>query len=634
MARAVAFLWHMHQPSYEKDGVLQMPWVFLHSIKDYYDMPWIAAKESVKVTFNLTPTLLEQISLYQKGAEVDRFLTLLLQKEPEDRDFILKVCKSTRSPMRKGFWRYEELYQKDELTEQELLDCEVLFLLCWCGNFLRQNNALVQKLIQKQQHFTYEEKISLIEELLRFVSTIIPFYAKLYKEKKIDLSTTPYYHPIVPLLLDVTVAKEADPTIELPHNPISLQDDAKLHIQKSITLFERLFGSAPKGFWPAEGAVDAKSAALYKEHGIEWIATDEAILKKSGHTNIYTPYSYQDMTIFFRDHTLSDLIGFTYKNIEAKEAAQDFTNRIESIDEELVTIIVDGENAWEYYPDNGYPFLTNLYHTLAKTTRFVGMSDAKRLKAAKLQKLAPGSWIYANFNTWIGDEEKNRAWELLFATKREALRVGKEDPLVTQHFLEAECSDWFWWYGKGHYTEYAKEFDELYRSHLIAIYHLLGLPHPKALDIPIVGAHSLQTFINKPKNYIYPVIDGKVTSFFEWLGAGFIDERAGATMQQVTNIIDAVYYGQNEELFFLRLDGDMQKVKNATLHIYFEQKELPFIIAVNSIAEIAIDKKSFSGSQGVIEIVIEKSGTILQMLPSLTTLVVDLNEDYTKNWFI
>ena len=634
MARAVAFLWHMHQPSYEKDGVLQMPWVFLHSIKDYYDMPWIAAKESVKVTFNLTPTLLEQISLYQKGAEVDRFLTLLLQKEPEDRDFILKVCKSTRSPMRKGFWRYEELYQKDELTEQELLDCEVLFLLCWCGNFLRRNNALVQKLIQKQQHFTYEEKLSLIEELLRFVSTIIPFYAKLYKEKKIDLSTTPYYHPIVPLLLDVTVAKEADPTIELPHNPISLRDDAKLHIQKSIDLFKRLFGAAPKGFWPAEGAVDAKSAALYKEHGIEWIATDEAILKKSGHTNIYTPYSYQDMTIFFRDHTLSDLIGFTYKNIEAKEAAQDFTNRIESIDEELVSIIVDGENAWEYYPDNGYPFLTNLYRTLAKTTRFVGMSDAKRLEAAKLQKLAPGSWIYANFNTWIGDEEKNRAWELLFATKREALRVGKEDPLVTQHFLEAECSDWFWWYGKGHYTEYAKEFDELYRSHLITIYHLLGLPHPKALDIPIVGAHSLQTFINKPKNYIYPVIDGKVTSFFEWLDAGFIDERGGATMQQVTNIIDAIYYGQNEERFFLRLDGDMQKVKNATLHIYFEQKELPFIIAIETIAEIAIEKKFFSSSQGIIEIAIKQEDKTLQILPSLTTLVVDLDEDYTKNWFI
>ena len=611
-----------------------MPWVFLHSIKDYYDMPWIAAKESVKVTFNLTPTLLEQISLYQKGAEVDRFLTLLLQKEPEDRDFILKVCKSTRSPMRKGFWRYEELYQKDELTEQELLDCEVLFLLCWCGNFLRQNNALVQKLIQKQQHFTYEEKVSLIEELLRFVSTIIPFYAKLYKEKKIDLSTTPYYHPIVPLLLDVTVAKEADPTIELPHNPISLQDDAKLHIQKSIDLFGCLFGTAPKGFWPAEGAVDAKSAALYKEHGIEWIATDEEILKKSGHTNIYTPYTYQDMRIFFRDHTLSDLIGFTYKNIEAKEAAQDFTNRIESIDEKLVCIIVDGENAWEYYPDNGYPFLTNLYRTLSKTTRFVGMSDAKRLEAAKLQKLAPGSWIYANFNTWIGDEEKNRAWELLFATKREALRVGKEDPLVTQHFLEAECSDWFWWYGKGHYTEYAKEFDELYRSHLIAIYHLLGLPHPKALDIPIVGAHSLQTFINKPKNYIYPVIDGKVTSFFEWLDAGFIDERGGATMQQVTNIIDAIYYGQNEERFFLRLDGDMQKVKNATLHIYFEQQELPFIIAIETIAEIAIEKKFFSSSQGIIEIAIKQEDKTLQILPSLTPLVVDLDEDYTKNWFI
>ena len=611
-----------------------MPWVFLHSIKDYYDMPWIASKMDAKVTFNLTPTLLEQILLYKKGASVDRFLYLLLQKEPENREFILKVCKSTQPVMRQGFVRYEELYEKEELSTQELLDFEVLFLLCWCGNFLRENNPLVQKLIAKERNFTYEEKVSLIDELLAFVATIIPFYAKLYRAKKIDLSTTPYYHPIVPLLLDVSVAKEADPNIELPHNPISLRDDAKRHIQKAIDLFTKLFGSPPKGFWPAEGAVDAKSVALYKEFGIEWIATDEAIAKRSGQTNIYTPCTYQDMTIFFRDHTLSDLIGFTYKNIEAKEAVEDFAHRIEGIDEKLVCIIVDGENAWEYYPQNGYPFLSKLYSTLAKTTHFIRMSDAKRLKAATMQKLSPGSWIYANFNTWIGDEEKNRAWELLFATKREVLRIGKEDPQIAQHFLKAECSDWFWWYGKGHYTEYAKEFDELYRSHLITIYHLLGLPHPKALDIPIIGAHSLQTFINKPKNYIYPVIDGKVTSFFEWLDAGFIDERGGGTMQNVSNIIQAIYYGQNEEYFFLRLDGDMQTLKNATIHIYFEQQDLPCTIAIDKIAEIAIDKRSFSKLQGVIEIAIEKNGKIVQMLPSLTQLVVDLNEDYTKNWFI
>ncbi len=629
---SVAILWHMHQPDYrDEQGVFFMPWVFLHAIKDYYDMPYIAIQYNVKLTFNLTPILLEQLQCYiQKGPLNDRFLSLLLKHpsrlEQTERDFVQKICKTVQfETMVKPLPYFAKLFEKKEYSHEEFIDLEVWFLLAWCGNYLRRNDPMIGQSLQKKS-FGQEEKERLVDQLFAFLPKIVPFYNELFQKGSIALSTTPYTHPILPLLLDIHVAKEANPNTFLPMDGLSLKDDAIMHIKKAKEIYKTHFGQNPKGFWPAEGAVDEKSVKLYKEHGIEWIATDEAILKKSGGDDPHAIYEYDGVKIFFRDHTLSDLIGFVYRHFDAKEAAEDFMKRIQKD----TFVILDGENAWEYYPQNGLPFLQSLYERLQTIETFT-FDEATQKSSNKLSRLAPGSWIYGDFNTWVGDEEKNRAWDLLFQTKRDFYHHPSDDLRIQQHFLDAEASDWFWWYGEGHYTEYAKEFDKLFRNHLIQIYKILGLSVPKDLLSPIVGSHTIHTYINEPKEYIYPIIDGRITSFFEWLGSGYLDER-GDTMQS-NELVQRIFWGENEESLFFRLDS--QRPKELDVTIYFDEETVtPDAIAKDEIIEIEISKKSLHSQKFEVRFEILENGKIVQILPSLTRLFIQIGNDYAKNWFV
>ncbi|BDY11739.1 glycoside hydrolase family 57 protein [Hydrogenimonas cancrithermarum] len=669
----LSFFWHMHQPDYRNgEGVMRMPWVFLHAIKDYYDMPWILSRfPRLKASFNVTPPLIEQLLLYEKeGVESDHFLSLWAKSpqslSSDEYEWVLKICRSSQfETMVKPLPRYAELYEKKRLNADEYVEFEVLFMLAWCGNYLRKDNEHIATLLKKGRGYDARDKALLIETLLSFIPKILPFYGELLKKGQVSLATTPLNHPILPLLLDMNNAKIANPKTAIPSDPLSLEGDAKAQVERAVVLYKELFGLSPTGFWPAEGAVDEKSVAIYKSHGIRWIATDEAILFRSlgcdTREALYRRYGYDNLFIAFRDHFLSDLIGFTYRFWDAEKAAEDFVSHLHTIGERYgdaaISVILDGENAWEFYRNNGYDFFDALYTKLDDTQwcRTVTMDETAEKGFETLPKIHPGSWIYSTFDTWVGHPQKNTAWERIYQTKRDYLRhEGRLDErqkaAITDHFLAAECSDWFWWYGDDHFTDYADEFDRLFRNHLIEIYRLMDVAPPANLFQPIAGERDLHALMSEPKFPIHPTIDGRISSFFEWLGSGMMDEgRLFSTMDKVRGPIETIYWGENGGAVYLRLDGDMEKLKRSgVLHIYIDELDTPIDLAaadaplhgdisfaVGDIVEIALSKRIFRGMNKIhLRIEVELDGQVVQTLPGVSELGIDLQDDFSENWFV
>ncbi len=669
MALELSFLWHMHQPSYEgRDGKLYMPWVFLHSIKDYYDMPWLLSLyPNLRATFNITPTLIEGIKVYEEfGYKRDIFLIAWI-KEPKDlsqkeRKNLLKICKSAQyETMVKPFDRFIELYTLEDYSSKELIELEVLFMLSWCGNYLRKDNQIVKELIKKQRGYTQSDKDKLLKELLEFIPTILRFYKELLNKDKIAISTTPYNHPILPLLIDMDNAIISNPKTLIPKEPLSLRDDAIKQIDRAIELYKETFGMMPMGFWPAEGAVDEKSLELYKQKGIKWVASDEEILfrslKKRDKNLIYKRFEYDKLFIAFRDHSLSDKIGFSYRYMDEEESVAEFIRRVEDIGEGNVFVILDGENAWEFYKDNAFDFFNKLYKALSnsitiKTRTFDEVSKQNR---EKLPCLYPGSWIYGTFDTWVGHSEKNRAWELIYQTKRDISKVydkleDSKKELIDKHFLASECSDWFWWYGEDHYSSFLEDFDTLFRSHLIDIYKIAGINIPSVLLMPISKERRAKLSLIKPKFFLSPHINGRVDSFYEWLGCGIVDQSTFlSTMDGVKDMVKILYYAEDFDCFYFRFDVDvksfLKNYKEIRVHIKEIKTDiiLPVVksyekegmkLACNEIVEFCVDKryigdkKSFHIQLQIINIMDDS-----EFVPLFGDLELSL-DDYAKNWFI
>jgi len=625
----------MHQPLYIKNGMIDMPWVFLHAIKDYFDMPYLIEKTNSKATFNITATLIEQLKIYEKNPLLDRFLSLWV-KSPDklstkEREYILKVVKSINNNLIIND-RFRYLLQLDIYTRDEFIDLEVLFMLSWCGVYLREE---LSGFIKKEK-YTQIDKEYLLSHLSDFIKTILPYYKNLNNRGLISLFTTPYSHPILPLLLDINNAKYANPDTKLPPNPITMRDDAKRHIQKAKEIYRDSFGKDTIGLWPAEGAVDNESVGLYYQEGIRYIATDEAILYKSGEVNHHRVYQKDNVIIFFRDHGLSDLIGFKYRFLDEEEAVDDFESKLLSGEEDITSVIVDGENAWEFYRNGGYGFLEKLYIRLRD--KMVKAQDITLKDTQKLDRLASGSWIYGNFNTWIGDSEKNRAWEYLFEAKRAYLKEQITNRDIDEKFLLAECSDWFWWYGEGHYTEFAKEFDELFRGHLIDIYTLMNKPVPNRLYIPIIKEKDEVSFVVEPKNEITPIINGKFSSIFEWHGAGVINETKIYSTMDKKKIIEKIYFGMDRDNFYFAFWGDIALIEK--FDILFDEYDSKIELTKNSNFE-GIEVKSDT----IIEILIPKEKIKLdrvhikfdfqkEIVPSFGGLLIDKNLDFSDKWFV
>ena len=608
---SIAFVWHMHQPYYKDDlaNSYILPWVRLHGIKDYYDMPALLTDfPAIHQTFNLVPSLLKQIQDYVENGVSDRFLDLAMKPaadlDQHDKVFLLKNSfMANWDTMIKPYPAYWMLLDRRGrsvspqvlesasryFTTQDYRDLQVWFNLTWFDPLFKEHDPLLKGLIAKGAGFTEEEKLLVLGKQREVLGMIVPEYRRLAAEGRIELTTTPFYHPILPLLWDTDLAKVATPDIALPQNRFSHPEDAKVQVERAMAYHERSFGSRPAGMWPAEGSVAEEIIPLLAEAGIAWIGTDEGVLARSLGKGIerdfsgaikdpellYQPYRAgkgdRSVSIVFRDHTLSDLVGFVYSKWDYRNAVHDLIDRLHRIRKgagnrpHLVSIILDGENAWEHYQNDGRDFFLYLYEKLSKEQglRCVTVSEYLSEHPAQdaIEKLHAGSWIYANYRIWIGHEEDNRAWDLLGSTREALVQYANRngDPEKLAHAWEeiyiAEGSDWCWWYGDDHFSENDAEFDLLFRTHLMNVYRIIGQDVPDELHIPVLREDREARPTVELTSLISPVIDGQVTNYFEWLSAGYYDvARGGGAMHRGATIISHIYYGFDLHNLFLRLD--------------------------------------------------------------------------------
>ena len=604
----VAILWHMHQPNYQKpnSNELVLPWVRLHALKDYLDMPLLASNyDNLQVTFNLVPSLLDQLQLYIDGG-TDRHLELSRLKADELSDELRREILNTfflshPQHMIEPYKRYHELYNKlrnnaeDPIlptlfSSEEIRDLQVWSNLTWVDPMFR-NEEPVKSLFDKKRHFTEEEKHSLLDWQITLIARVVPTYRELFDAKKIDISFTPYYHPILPLLCDTDIAQEALPSITLPKRRFRHPEDARQQIRMSMDKYEELFGQPMQGMWPSEGSVSEEVADICLDLGIKWIATDEEILYQSlaksqldsNGNPLHTIYEYgRGLKLFFRDHRLSDQIGFVYSGWDAERAVDDFLTQIKKIgslfehdgERVVIPVILDGENAWEYFPNDGYDFLSELYARLSTDPDIetITMTDAaNKIQPRPLPRLFAGSWINHNFRIWIGHPEDNLAWDLLSMTREALVQYGQQadaDPKVVKKAWKqiyiAEGSDWCWWYGDEHRGANNEQFDSIFRGHLEAVYHLIGKTPPIDLLTPIYQ-REVKASIIQPDDIVTPTIDGKVTHFYEWAGAGcFSCVESGGAMHRAEQLVEKIYFAYDHVNIYIRLDFVDKKMIQST----------------------------------------------------------------------
>jgi len=546
----IAFLWHMHQPFYKDPirGKYLMPWVRLHGIKDYFPMAAILENyDNVKVSFNLVPVLIEQINDYARNDASDTFLDLTLNKASaltfKDKIQILNnFFKVNFKHFIEPSARYSELLIKKgvqdlsgaalkrvirEFSTQDFLDLQVLFNLSWFHSISIDDDINLKDLVEKRRLYREEDKEYIILKQKEILAQILPLYKKLQDSGRIEISTTPYYHPITPLLCDTSIARTSSPLMKLPKRRFVHPEDAKWQIEEAIKCYMTEFGQPPRGMWPSEGSVSDDVLDLMISSGIDWVATDEDILfntlarfdKKYRNTTlfdrrlIYRPYRFKrgsrDINLIFRDKNLSDMISFSYNSWGQKDAAEDLLNHFRRISENLrrdtdtgiVTIIMDGENAWEYYDDNGREFFETIYSHLDKgdepfeSTTLSGYLAIEPPKKV-IGNIFPGSWINHNFEIWIGEEQDNLSWDYLSRVRKDLMKYTKqlhvhakgEGEGIQKAWRElyiAEGSDWNWWYGGKAHTGKHNPFDELYMIHLKNVYKFLKKPIPDFLKISI-----------------------------------------------------------------------------------------------------------------------------------------------------
>jgi alpha-amylase/alpha-mannosidase (GH57 family) len=591
----LCFLWHMHQPFYKDliSGEYKLPWTRMHALKDYYGMVRLLEEfPSVRQTFNLVPSMMAQVAEYASGAAVDPFLQVALKPAESlsdgERQFILQHSfYSDPQRMIYRYPRYGELFdawraQKSSSSRsmfgaQEFRDLQMWSQLAWFDEEFQEHDPEVADWVARGRNFSIADQRRMGEKQREIVAKVLPEYQKLAQSGQIEISTTPYYHPILPLLCDSNIAGVSHPGVPLPPR-FRYPQDAMRQLQLAREYIEQNFGVAPAGLWPSEGSVSDEAFTIAADLGFEWAATDNGVLNRTlsrgvGVEGLYRPYEWRQagrrLGLIFRDHYMSDLIGFVYSKMDAHAAASDFLSRIRencagilhSGREALVPIILDGENAWEYYDRNGRQFLRELYRRISDDPEMDAVTVAEGLRLMPrepLDHIFPGSWINANFDVWIGAEEDNKAWAQLLRAREtfEAATTVAEGQrrLAMEELLIAEGSDWCWWYGPEHDSANRPEFDQLFRSHLANVYRFLGMTPPEELSRPILRTASRGICV-EPSGAIRPTIDGEVTSYFEWIGAGSyrVDERSGS-MHGKKFLVSEVLFGSDGENLFLRLD--------------------------------------------------------------------------------
>ncbi len=536
----VVICWHMHQPQYANrmQGNYQLPWTYLHAIKDYVDMAaHLEAVPLAKAVVNFAPILLEQIDDYaqqiqrffQTGqeitdpllcalgsavlpADVDRRLALVSDCLRANRQQVIKRFSNYHRLTDMAEWFFEHRDSSIYISDQFLVDILIWYHLAWLGETVRRTDSRVKGLMKKGGGYTFRDRHLLLEIIGELMNGIIERYRRLAERGQIELSVTPYAHPIVPLLLDFKSAREAMPDIVLPALNQYPGGEARVQwqINHGLETFERYFGFRPAGCWPSEGSISDAAIRVFDAAGFQWVATGENVLRHSlrHHTiddpdEVHRAYCLKDssMACFFRDDGLSDLIGFTYSTWHADDAVNNLLSNLLNIakatvhrrEHAVVSIILDGENAWEHYPENGYYFLSGLYQKLSQHPDIELTTFSKCLQAGiptrPLSHFVAGSWVYGSFSTWIGDADKNRAWDMLGDAKRcfdhamQAAGMNTEQRDAAEKQLAiCEGSDWFWWFGDYNPADAVSDFDRLYRMQLVNLYQILGEPPPEYLS--------------------------------------------------------------------------------------------------------------------------------------------------------
>ncbi len=541
----LVFLWHMHQPDYRDrlHGEFILPWTYLHAIKDYTDMvAHLERHPTIRTVVNFVPVLLEQIEDYvdqfASGDYRDPLLRLLATENLDglaqsDQQAVLDSCfRCNHSTMLTPFPRFRRLYDIHQhlfqccddsmayLSGSYFSDLLCWYHLVWMGETERRSQPLLAEMMAKGSGFTFEERKRLLALMGEILAGIVPRYRALAGSGQIELSATPYSHPLAPLLLDLKSARESLPEAPLPRASgyAGGRHRVQAQITRAMETHEAHFGKPPVGMWPAEGALSQKMLELLAEQGCRWTASSESVLANSlravsgdmSNRPAYLYHAWQSegapgLSLFFRDERLSDFIGFEYSKWHGRDAALHFVAQLEGILDHtpegapppLICVMLDGENAWEHYPYNGYYFFEDLYALLEKnprirTTTFAEYLERPGIPRGTLPHLTAGSWVYGTFSTWIGDVEKNRAWDVLCAAKDSFDRMigsGRLSPeqqqAATEQLEVCESSDWFWWFGDYNPSQAVASFDQLFRLNIARLYETIGLTPPVELEHPI-----------------------------------------------------------------------------------------------------------------------------------------------------
>ncbi len=598
------FLWHHHQPDYRhpRDGRALLPWVRLHATKDYLDMARrLERHPGVRAVFNFVPALLDQLEAAAADAP-DALFDLLRRPvadlAPEQRAEVAGRCATAPRWALERWPRYRALCRRARegrpaLSHGELAALEAGFLLAWTDP-LFHGEPEAQRALAAPGGAGVEARDALLSLHRRLLEQVIPAYRALAERGQIELSASPYDHPILPLLVDQEVARRARPQLPLPAEGFAAPEDAARQIERALERHARAFGARPLGLWPSEGGVSPEAVAIAARAGVRWLASDESVLwhslppERRVRSALYRPWRFAsdggEVTLLFRDRELSDRIGFVYSRWEAADAVTDLLERVRRIGREqageippLVSVILDGENCWEHYPDDGGPFLEALYQALESASDVRTRTPSELLASSSrwplLPRLHSGSWIDADFHIWIGHPEKNRAWDLLSRGRRALVGSGATPathPAAFDSLDAAEGSDWFWWYGDDHPSADRAVFDRIFRAHLASVYERAGLAAPADLRIPVLRAVAPAERC-EPVGLIHPLLDGRPTQFYEWHLAGRCRVAgAGGAMHRGPASVQELHYGFDLESLYLRLDFSARERPGPTVDLVIE----------------------------------------------------------------
>ncbi len=719
----LVLLWHMHQPQYRDPATRRyiLPWTRLHALKDYWGMVRVLEEfPAVHATFNLVPSLGAQLEEYASGKFDEPWFALAFSPTEELRDeekaeLLLRGFQANVDHLISRWPRYKEIYDRAHSADvdaairtfalRDWRDLQLLSQLAWMDEEYLGSDAQVSALSRKGRDFSEADMQMLRTKQLELLARVLPEYRKARDAGQIEISTTPFYHPILPLLCNTDVAREANPGTPLPSPPFRHPEDAREQLLRARRYYERLFGSPPVGLWPSEGSVSNEALSIAAELGFRWFASDEGVLGRTlnigfgrnpegvpeNADRLYAPLRIQmgerEITGIFRDHYLSDLVGFVYSRMDSAAAADDLYRRIRIVAEQVhsrgpltLPLILDGENAWEFYPSNGREFLRRFYTRIEDDAEIRALTVSEALRetreVATVQGIAAGSWINANFDVWIGHREDVTAWELLararefYAQQRERLQradpnAPTEEKLAAafEALLMAEGSDWCWWFGPEHSSANDAEFDAFFRQLLSEAYQNLGCAAPDELAEPI-KQRPAPAHVEQPAAFLEVQVDGRESTYFEWLGAALYSPvRQDSSMHGRVHWLQQFRYGFSNERFFVRVDlvdNALAAVKDGefritlrgdeevriVLHVregklcgqHVETKDTCLwgpqdmvVAALDRILELSIARKLLHLGKGhsfFMVIALWEGGLPVDLLPAEGWLEVQLGEDY------